>query len=70
MKDDPETPGEWQEAVNMAKFLLALDDCRMYGLIEGGPEINRDRAIDLLERGKKLGYDPAPLDQLTKKFLK
>lgn len=55
---DPQNPMEWQECVNACHYLLVLDDCRMYGLLEGGPAIERQRCIDLLERGAALGYKP------------
>jgi hypothetical protein len=28
---DPSTPTEWQEAVNIAHAYRALEDCKMYG---------------------------------------
>lgn len=31
---DPQTPAEWQEAVNAASFCLAIDSCFQYGLLE------------------------------------
>lgn len=55
---DPTTPEEWQEAVDQANLLLALDSCKQYGLLEGGPKINFDRCVELLEKGKALGYIP------------
>lgn len=56
---DPQGPEEWQEAVDAAKGALVLDDCRLYGLITGGPVVNRDRCIEILEAGNKLGIVPA-----------
>jgi hypothetical protein len=67
---DPETPAEWQEAVDAAEFFLRLDSGRQYGVLTGGPKVNCDRAVRILERGKARGYFPAPTDQLTQKFLK
>lgn len=58
---DPQTPKEWQEAVDSANFLLMLDSARMYGLVEGGPEIDEDRCEEILKRGKSLGYTPKDL---------
>jgi hypothetical protein len=57
---DPQTPAEWQAAVNGAAFLLSLDAARQYGLVTGGPVINMDRCVAMLDRGRRLGYTPAP----------
>jgi hypothetical protein len=67
---DPRTPEEWQEAVNMAEFLLALDSCKQYGLIEGGPTVKFERALKIIERGKARGVVPAPFEEeLMKMYL-
>ena len=58
MPNDPQTPKEWQEAVDMAYFLLLIDSARQYGLITGGPEIDWHHCVDIVERGEKLGYKP------------
>lgn len=55
---DPQTPEEWQEAVNAAHFCLLVDSCRQYGLVETDMAINQARCEELLERGKALGYTP------------
>lgn len=55
IEQDPETPEEWQAAVDMAHFYLCLDAARRYGLISGGPEIDVDRCEDILERGQARG---------------
>jgi hypothetical protein len=55
---DPETPAEWQEAVDAAAFCLALDACRQYGLIEWDQEIDIDRCLEILERGRDRGVWP------------
>lgn len=55
---DPKNPTEWQNAVNVAKFSLALQDAAMYGLIEPIPGINDVRCVELLARGEVLGYTP------------
>lgn len=39
-----------RELAALAKGMLLLDDARMYGLIEGGPRIDRDRAETILEQ--------------------
>ena len=57
---DPQTQEEWQEAVDMAEFYLALESARMYGLVVGGPEVNSERCLDILERGKLKGVRPSP----------
>jgi hypothetical protein len=55
---DPETPAEWQEAVDGAHFLRCLADCQMYGLITGAENVNIERCDEILDRGAKLGYKP------------
>lgn len=57
---EPKGPAEWQEAVDAAHGALSFDDCRMYGLLEGGPAVDRDRCFALLARGKRFGYAPTP----------
>jgi hypothetical protein len=56
---DPQTPEEWQEAVDAAAGMRALADCKMYGVIEGGPDINIARCDELLECGRKRGVYPS-----------
>jgi hypothetical protein len=58
----PTTPAEWQFAVDGAAGLRAIADCRMYGLIEGGPEIDINRCDELLELGRRRGIVPSQPD--------
>lgn len=62
---EPVTPEQWQEAVDAASFALAVDAAMQYGLVTG-PAIDVDRCVDLLERGKALGYQPRPLAELLR----
>ena len=55
---DPQTPEEWQEAVDAAHFCLLVDSCRQYGLIDTDMVIDQARCEDLLARGKRLGITP------------
>jgi hypothetical protein len=55
---DPETPDEWRDAVDAAAFVLALDSCRQYGLIEWDQQINVDRCIEILAEGRRRGIEP------------
>lgn len=55
---DPRFPAEWQEAVDGARLLLVVDAMRQYGLVEGGPLCNAGRCVDMLRRGRRLGYRP------------
>ena len=61
---EPETPEEWQAAVDAAQCVLLIDSAKQYGLITGGPRFDLDRAHDLITRGRALGYTPAA-DLLT-----
>lgn len=58
-REDPETPEQWQLAVDAAHACLALDSAKQYGLIEGGPRIDVERCVEILEGGEKLGYHPS-----------
>jgi hypothetical protein len=53
---DPESPAEWQEAVDTAHFLLLLDSARQYGLVEGGPAVDIERCEAILKRGAEMRY--------------
>ncbi len=67
----PRTPGEWQEAVDTAKFLLQLESAAQYALIAGPlPVIDVDRCEYMLAEGRKIGHTPAPLKELVTRFLK
>ena len=61
---DPATPQEWQQAVDCVAFMLLLDVCRQYGLVEGGPTLRPQRCVEILTKGEALGYLPMPVDQL------
>jgi len=66
---DPETPMEWQEAVNAAEFFLEIESCKLYGLLSGGTPVNFDRCEEILSRGRKLGYVPASTVELVQQFV-
>ena len=68
-KKDPRTPGEWQEAVDMAELLLMIDSAKQYGLIAGGPEVDAVRCAEIVLSGKALGYRPATVPVLLKKYM-
>ncbi len=55
---EPQTPQEWQEAIDTAEVLVRLDAARQYGLVTGGPAVNVSRCEELLRRGEALGYTP------------
>lgn len=66
---EPETPGEWQDAVDGAEFWLMVDSAIQYGLMEmigddgkpmKGSRVNVDRCLKLLELGKERGIVPDP----------
>jgi hypothetical protein len=70
-KRDPHTPAEWQEAVDGAAAARAIADCKMYGLLEGGPEINLARCDSILERGRRRGVFPSrPVTELAVAFIR
>lgn len=59
-QQDPETPEQWQEAVDMAEVLVGLDSAKQYGLVTGGPEVNVERCLEILRRGRARGVVPSP----------
>lgn len=57
---DPQTPIEWQNAVDAADALLKLDAARLYGLVRGGPEVDAERCWEIVHRAYELhGIEPA-----------
>lgn len=50
---DPQTPAEWQEAVNSAEACLLLESARLYGLVVGGPTVDVARCDAILTRGRR-----------------
>jgi hypothetical protein len=52
---DPVTDAEWRDAVLAAAALRQIHDCKLYGLIEGGPDINVERCDELIEKGRARG---------------
>jgi hypothetical protein len=55
---DPETPAEWQAAIDMAASWLLVDSARQYGLITGGPVVDVVRCDQLLTAGRARGVVP------------
>jgi hypothetical protein len=63
---DPRTPEQWQHAVELAAAARTIEDCKVYGLIEGDPKFNVERWDDILELGRAMGIVPsAPIDELA-----
>jgi hypothetical protein len=50
---EPKTDTQWQEAVSLADMHLKIFDAKLYGLVEGGPEIDQARCLDILSGGRK-----------------
>jgi hypothetical protein len=59
---DPHTSAEWQEAVDAAAGLRMIAACKMYGLLDGGPEIDVARCDKLLKAGAARGVRPSRTD--------
>lgn len=58
--NEPNTPEEWQDAVDAAYAALALDSAAKYGLILTPiVAVAVPRCEEILERGAALGYTPA-----------
>lgn len=62
----PQTEAEWQEAFDLANAARMIADARMYGLMEGGPQINLSRCDEIIERGRRRGLQTSkPVAQLA-----
>lgn len=46
---EPRTLQEWQEAADAAEGALALDSARLYGLVKGGPVVDVNRCVYILD---------------------
>jgi hypothetical protein len=55
--DGPPLPNLAKLAVLTAGLLL-IDDARIYGLIDAGPDVDRERCHDLLRRAEGYGIVP------------
>jgi hypothetical protein len=68
--NEPETPQEWQEAVNLAELYSLIDSAVKYGLVEYTGKINIERCYDILEQGRKRNVYPvkAQVDALIQEF--
>ena len=60
MAQNPTSPEEWQECVNLCELYLRVDSARQYGLITGGPQVDVRRCEWLLRWGKRRGFMPEP----------
>lgn len=56
---DPQTPQEWQDAIDAAALMIAIHDCYIYGLLTG-PKINLERCELLIRRARERGLRPRP----------
>lgn len=56
---DPQTPEEWQTAVDAADALLHIQSAEAYGLITGSPTVNVARCEELLEAARRRGVTPS-----------
>lgn len=66
MTRKPRTAREWQDAVDAAAAARTIADCKMYGLLEGGPVIDVARCDEILERGRRRGVTPSrPVEELA-----
>lgn len=55
MRKHPQTAAEWQEAYDMAHVMRMLHDCKLYGLLVGGPTIDVQRCDYLIAQGNAMG---------------
>ena len=55
---EPQTPEEWQNAIDAADALLHIQSAEAYGLITGAPHVNIERCEQLLEAARRRGVTP------------
>lgn len=58
---------EWQFAADAAATCLAIDACRFFGLITGGPKVNAERCAQVLDQAERRGVTPS--DDAVERFL-
>ncbi len=70
-RDDPQTPEQWQSAVDAAHGFIMIDSARRYRLITGGPSVNLARCEEILRRGRGMGIQPSPdaVDRLVAQLM-
>ena len=57
---NPQTPEEWQEAVDTAHVLLLVQSARAYGLIRTTLDVDVGRCEEILRQGQAHGITPRP----------
>jgi hypothetical protein len=57
----PLTVDEWNEAATLAAACLLIDDARLYGFVVGGPTIDRERCVEVLDQAARVGIVPTKL---------
>jgi len=68
---DPATDDELQTAVNAAAACRLIADCKMYGLVDGGPAIDITRCDELLAMGAARGVRPnAPVEEIAIDYIR
>jgi hypothetical protein len=50
--DSPQLP-DLRRLATLSAGLLLIDDARLYGLIDSGPDVDRGRCADVLERARR-----------------
>jgi hypothetical protein len=56
----PENGEALQNLVDMSHGFLLLDSARKYGLVTGGPGVNVERCVEIIEHGEARGIKPRP----------
>lgn len=62
VRDERPIPGgalSPQRLAALSAACLLIDDARLYGLIDGGPEVDREQCEAVLERLKREGIVPS-----------
>jgi hypothetical protein len=58
----PHAEDEWRSLARAASGLLLIDDARCYRLITGGPAIDRERCVEILDMAGEHGISVTTID--------
>lgn len=59
---EPRTDEEWKEAADLALYWWRFDRARYFGIIKGGPEVDREWCREILLRASVRGQTPEARD--------
>jgi hypothetical protein len=58
----PHAEDEWRVLARAASGLLLIDDARLFGLVHGGPAVDRARCLEILAMAGEHGISVTTID--------